>query len=329
MRPALLGCGVDDETRCKRYEVWWCSLLLAFCITGCGGEKSVPFEDLATAMTEQRCKSYVRCGFFPNQASCLRTTPPSYILPNRRYGGLTTLQIRDSVFAGTIEYDPLLAGECVAALGSAECTRDAGLLFPEVEACEGMLQGTRLAGEACIETEECENGLECSGSIPGPTCLAGTCGQKRVDRSCNEGECRQGSFCNSGLECVEDYLLEQSCQSRLDCPLGTVCIEGECAPWPDTGEACDGNCLRLSDFCGPDQTCIRCSQTGDSCTQLYSECTPDSKCIDGVCEPLGEPGDACFLYAGFPNCLLGLRCSDSTGLCENAFELPACPRLNL
>lgn len=300
----------------------WVTLVIILVSASCGSNtEPVEFFDLAEAMTTQRCKGYVRCGFFADFDSCVRTLPPSFTVhgTDRAHS-----QVRDSVLASVILYDAAMAGECLAAIAATNCTSEAGL-FPNTEACDLMFQGTRREGEPCFDNEECVNGLECWDFVPGPVCSQGACAEKRLGNSCSDRECQEGEFCNSDFACRSDLLLEQDCESRGDCPLGSVCIAGNCGPWPDSGEVCQSDCLNTRDYCGQDGTCIPRSEVGDACVDLYFECSIDSRCIEGVCVARVEEGENCFGDGTGPVCLFGLVCSGvRTGECKKPVEAPAC-----
>lgn len=172
-------------------------------------------------------------------------------------------------------------------------------------------------GEECLQianrATNCAQGLECVGGFcqdscntwrlaegakcydaanpPTGTCVTGTfCDVGDTDRCqptptagepCPKGVCDGELWCNQYAEpeaiCQTLGAVGTQCDSDQGCQTG-YCIGGRCAPLPEAGESCNGECAGDL-FC--DGVCTVPQSEGQSCGSL--PCAADLVCENGVC----------------------------------------------
>lgn len=212
----------------------------------------------------------------------------------------------------------------------------------ETSRCESdadcLLAGTRcdltLQQCVCSTDDACAAGQFCN--------RAGVC-QERAACSSN-ADCPDGAFCDlvsGGCIVGEPLTLENRCGLSTHCGLGSVCIDGQCAPGCfDTGdcpvgEICDqGQCLGGFGICDVNGDCA----LGESCDRFEQQCVADRRgpyCR--LCtrrdlanpEPCGDPLNFCLVnnreFGGLTNfcgvdCSLGQPCPNGYG-CANVIIL--------
>ena len=148
---------------------------------------------------------------------------------------------------------------------------------------------------ACGDDEECADGL-CE-EICTPNCSDElTCGDDGCDGTCG--------VCDDGLDCLETLYgrhCSRSCVDLVDCPEGTFCLAGLCAPWEcqDEGDCPEGETCNPFLKCAPPDPCGE----ADVCPTAYDpvlgeemeqSCDPETDtcavvsgevCVDEVCYP--------------------------------------------
>ena len=195
-------------------------------------------------------------------------------------------------------------------------------------------EGECSRGYDCLDSACVALGLLCSESQPegeckfGQQCVGGLCwGEDRLCTPNNPlpGACPDGQLCQNG-----------TCQTRSPCGPGEV--HGAC----DSGFVCfEGDCLPLSDFCGPEnpfegscpgnQICLE-----GACHVADNLCSPDARggrcpagetCAAGECISINE---ACSLAnpegtcAGIATCVDGI-CRNPDELCSSSNPYGFCP----
>src|SRR5450432_3382932 len=103
-----------------------------------GGSGSIAIQDLGSLDVDAECSRGVRCGFYPDQPTCVAANPS--IL-----GQLTA-----DVQAGKVKYDGTAASDCLNALAAKSCTQSGANTFRFPEACRAAFQGTAAAGAPCF-----------------------------------------------------------------------------------------------------------------------------------------------------------------------------------
>jgi hypothetical protein len=156
---------------------------------------------------------------------------------------------------------------------------------------------------SCPADAACSISGECVAiAAPGEACGAA--------RECQAGACREGV-------CVRWVAPTEPCGPDRLCPLGWSCEAGACAPLPDIGAPCTGECRH--GVCA-DGTCAWASP-GAACGDAVRPCELD--CQRGVCSYLQtELGGPCF-DGVFGRCADGLDCAPDASHRYRCVE--ACP----
>ena len=152
------------------------------------------------------------------------------------------------------------------------------------------------AGKTCGWAPQAEF-YNCNGQGEDPT------GQAPAECAFCDPPCEQGFHCDAGscVECVP-HCSGKVCGTDLcggncgTCPLGTLCLSGECVCAPDCegkecgDDACGGSCgacppgvacVNNQCECIPDCTDKKCGD--DGCGGSCGECPPEAPCISGQC----------------------------------------------
>jgi hypothetical protein len=265
-------------------------LALAACGGGVGGSGgSIAIQDLGSRDSEAECSRAVRCGFYPDQPTCVAANP-SFLG-----------QLMADVQAGKVKYDGIAASDCLDALAAKSCTQSGTNFFRFPEACRAAFQGTAAAGAPCFISQECVSGsCKLPPSASGLTCIAGTCdavfvpiaqgGNCTIDGP--EFQCVDGGYCQvtpgTNRTCQPLLAVGEACSAPDACVDRAACV-GTCQPYPSEGQPCDPNglaCDAFADFCDiTSHTCVRRSgvggscPTGEECVQ-YAGCDPATmKCV--------------------------------------------------
>ena len=231
------------------------SLVLVF-LVACGG---VDIGDYRGAALDAECDYLVKCGLFPDSASCKAQFGP-LLLDNP--------SVEAAVDAGKLDYDGDAADDCFDALSSASCSRDA----VSSTACDHIFTGKIPDGGACAFEEECVSG-NCVLSDCTMACCPGTCAPTRpvpgIGQPCTF-ECVDDAYCGSDSTCQATLPKGAACDDTQACSRGLYCAgrttttAGTCSTLPKTGEPCTTTCDDIGD-----------------------------RCNAGTCTPLGLPGASC------------------------------------
>lgn len=246
-----------------------CLLVMAACSDSDRPSSSNTVDDYVNAWRANYCAFKIRCGMFPDVATCQAQDRTLAVDPD----------VLAAVHAGFVEFHPEVAEQCLTALAQRTC--DSTMMADRLWdlPCYGTFVGTRHDGEACALDGECASG-ECTFSSPlciyGELCCSGTCkgdaappiamiNQSCRAAPCGEGLCNRSRFICDGLKDIGSL-----CEVDAECAYGSACFDGECTATVGSGEACS------------QQTSPLCKVTGETCHTA-----------SGVCEP-GQPvGGAC------------------------------------
>ncbi|MFK7999094.1 MAG: EB domain-containing protein [Polyangiales bacterium] len=122
---------------------------------------------------------------------------------------------------------------------------------PPVVGCDECFFPDMCVDDVCVEGEEpspfCSLDSECEEDF---LCIAGVCRpDPRIARACTDELSPEAFIPNPEGIC--------ECEFTADCPIGTLCIEGECLP-PEgciADDECPGEMLCDSGICVPEGTC--------------------------------------------------------------------------
>ncbi len=293
---------------------------------GGGGGGKVAIADLPESLADAQCEAAVRCGDFPDLASC----QAALILAGN--GVETTI---GAVEAGTIQYDEGKAGECLDQIASSSCEFEG---FHGTNACADLFVGTVATGGACFVDEECANAGECAITDdtcdPNAACCPGVCqgGSTEValGGACNgDKACAANTYCKPGavqgadgtcsaLNTAEGTACDgiDACVNPMYCNFDfgtnefTVCTKAAAS-----NATCDPTvliaCADVRDYCDATMTCVRAAGAGQACAPEGAECLAYATCTNMTCVTDPLAGDACVVDAE-PSCLGTLECTAGT-----------------
>jgi hypothetical protein len=137
-----------------------------------------------------------------------------------------------------------------------------GMCVPLCETHGDCAVGQMCDHAACTQSTMCHADSDCT--MAGFWCdYRGTCVPHAA------GECRTGTDCTGGDQCVEGQCthLSNTCQFAYDCPPGTACVNAQC----------EGLCHANSDCVAGDT----CNQTSHFCEPAVDDCVTSSTCASG------------------------------------------------
>ena len=311
----------------RALPAWVFPVMLASvgCEDGGAAGDSIPIEQLDQRGAASICAYAVRCGLFPDAASCAGTL-------------FRRLQVLADVTAGKVLYDGNAAARCVdwyAARGCAVSEPEP----PPSQSCDAVFTGTLPDGRACVADDQCRSdhcdASACSGA---DACCPGVCASALpVGGDCAKpGQiCAVGAFCKFDLTgavgtCTLRVAAGQPCTRSDLCVPGQFCDiapltgSGTCDRPPARGEACPaGSCGSLSDVCDPfTARCVARTAIGGACFTDRT-CVPFAHCDTTstmTCVARSAAGGACTADS---DCLTGLPCQGGT--CTAPVDIPACP----
>jgi hypothetical protein len=286
----------------------------------------IPFAEYTSRETAALCERDVRCGFYPDEATCRSTF-------------FTRLQLDSDVATGKVKYDGTAAASCLEASALVGCSdSEVAAARPSVTAaCHGVFTATIASGGACLTDAECDSESCNLGACNGATCCLGSC-QDRIalggDCSAVGAACVAGTFCkvgsSGGASCTAPLALGQPCVQASDqCVSETFCVATSaggpttCAKLPAEGQSCllGGLCDAIKDYCNPvSLTCVPTAAVGSVCPSIngcpafYAACSSNTY----TCVPLALPGAACTQDS---DCL-SFRCQNRT--CVSIPDVPSC-----
>lgn len=208
--------------------------------------------------------------------------------------------------------------------------------------CDDGLNGFMCKNEECWPID-CTCGPMCPvGPCPdNQRCSFGVCQVISPADACGDLTCPFSGFCSTDQACLncacEAISPPGVCNNPLnpdgDCPLGKVCIEGNCAAVTCAQDECSGLCPRDT-VCGGDCFC-RPINVACSLDEPTGECDGGATCEAGVCvTPIcsaSDPYGSCPLDPTDPLSPKGQVCDNGTCAdvaCSPANPLGACSRIS-
>lgn len=283
---------------------------------------SIPLEEVASSYKAAYCTFQVRCGQFPDQATCVSANFS---------GGLSIdANVVAAIQAGKIAYDGRKVKKCFEALAAATCdSTDQDSRMPPA-ACSTFLRGNGKNGDPCVMDEECAS-QSCSISVPTDTCTIGQCfgdaapqpaAPAPVGEPCSSGGCVAGAYCDGQQltpVCVALKSQGTACESAVECAYGLSCAgtTRTCVQLPGLDQACSSAlpCRDYGLYCDMSTAQPTCKKVGlppATCTQ-FTQCADAYPCdsATGKCTKAPSVGQSC--AATFTCFDAGTYC-DSTSL---------------
>ncbi len=306
-----------------------------------GAAALAQLDDLQAALFEQLCAQGVRCGVYPDVASCSQS----------RLAVSGSDPLRAAIEAGRTGVVPDATPALVDWFAPPEgCGRPTSSRVFE-SALQLIFPGSGAPGDACSVSTDCAGATRCDlSACDGEACCTGVCVEYR--RGVGEGEPCVIDECGSGLSCYfivsdtpEESDLVARCHPALrggsectgvsgeNCEAGTSCradpdgtLRCQLDP-PELGEICGDasgstNCGSLDVACRDGRVCEPRQPIGSAC-RTDDECLLMAACVDGECTLRLALGVAC--HPSADHCADGLDCNDQTGVCElPSFTVPTC-----
>jgi hypothetical protein len=272
------------------------ALVFSYSLASCGGTGGgggIPLQQLGDEWSRAQCASSVRCGQYPDMASCLSSLPYSFA------------SVEPYVESGKVLYDGAAAAQCVDIISALSCNQSE-TLDSSPRSCQHIFKGTIADGSHCYDDRECQSGI-CKHEQCPVACCVGTC-------ALSEPPPISGPRLGAGEPCDDSApTIPFQCASGLWC---LASAGSRCGRLPRRGEACDPEsqpCDSFTDTCGPvSRTCVPLVDVGGTCSDAapcvaYAWCHPDTM----TCVARVGVGEACTVVA---DCLIPLVCRN--GACD-------------
>jgi hypothetical protein len=314
-------------------------LLALLAASGCGGGSggSIPLSDLGARLLDAICSREVRCGVYPDKATCAAT------LGNL----LDEAQLTADVNAGRVVYDGKAAADCLSTAydspsGFGSCSNTVALSAPGTPSCGDAIKGTLATGAACFDSDVCLSGsCDRSACTSGAACCMGVCAAAKTtvgigdDCSSATVACPEASFCpqssptGTSPMCTAKIAAGQPCTNLTDCASGTLCVSdattgaGACGKLPTRGQSCMASqfCDAVTDYCNTTTgLCTARVAPGGACPMMNS-CVAYATCSATTTTSVaqGMEGAVC---AAAADCLSG-NCA--AGSCAVQPAAVVCP----
>ncbi len=250
-----------------------------------GPDASFPVKNWVTGLTASYCDWAVRCGTFPDTATCDAYMGAQYAQVNFDVPSAAVKAVSD----GKAQFDSTQAKMCLTALFNLDCAVDF-LTAPPPAPCAAAFAGSVPDGGACIDDVECPGGSMCI--VTSTTTCEGSC------RPASGGPCRMNSDCPPHQFCaavpIQGAGLWGSgvCEAIVppggngeDCGMPVQCASGLCC----TGGPAPAVCLA----CGSASTGATCSKfAGPACASGLA-CVESDDALTATCMPPAKLGEAC------------------------------------
>jgi hypothetical protein len=300
-------------------------ILVLSLVAACGDDdigspgEYVTLAQFDAAYRDAECTYLVRCGLFPDQATCVK----AHLFNAGAYS--LSEDLRAEIAAGHVLYNGNNVKTCFDSIANATCDKTDEAGRGVNVACFQFLRGTVAGGGECLLGADCVSG-DCRGSISNDPCVTGTCvgdTAPTVELPVNGQQCTtaigcaQGSYCDSGtFECTPLKVAGDSCVDGRECAYGLGCVgvSRTCKALPASGEPCpDGLCRDDGLRCAT--TCMPLGLPGAMC-QSSSDCSPYYTCdfstTTPTCKKPPSIGDMC--SSGNTRCFEEASYCDSTTL---------------
>ncbi len=263
----------------------------------------LPFDASCRQLIDARCAYLSRCGLLNDDAASLELCRQQL---THHWCGPDTWPAR--VQAGTLKYDPVLAGACSADFATAQC----GPFEFQPPACQQFLKPAALPRQLCFggPYQECIEGICRGASCPQQCQPLGALG----DSCASNTECAAGLSCeklqSGGTigQCRPIATLNEDC-SRASCAAGLYCVGGACLSLPAAGEACLSGQCAADAFCDTSTakaTCRARRPKEASCSTTF-ECARPLLCAESRCQQaLRQLDESCPAPL---SCAPGLKCT--------------------
>jgi hypothetical protein len=286
----------------------------------------VDLDDLPAALEDAVCHFEVRCGMWPDEASCREAFDPA---------ATDVPQLAAYVAADKLGYDAAAAGECLTAYRDAACAWVGGAIGPAA-VCDQVFTGTKPADVPCFHDEECTGDSFCETQACADGCCGGVCKAKAapvaIDGDCSAAPCVTGAYCRQDgagtATCTAVAAAGTACTSVDGCGPDGLCHAGLCVALAADDAACDPDlgaaaCAGIDRWCDPASSiCARRAAVGDSCASP-AQCIEGATCGGGTCVARPGLGDPCGESATGGGCLGELACL--AGVCAAPSIEEVCP----
>ncbi|HUS30909.1 MAG TPA: hypothetical protein VMZ53_20505 [Kofleriaceae bacterium] len=294
---------------------------VALLLIACGDDDSgsgeyVSVADFDTAYKDAECTYLVRCGLFPDQATC--TSAALFA------GGAYSLSpdVRAEIAAGRVLYNGNAVHACFDAIANATCDKTDEIGRAPISACYTFTRGTLAADAPCLTDAECIS-QDCRALVADGLCEMGACNGDTPPslelpingEPCNRiVGCGRGSYCDSSTDvCTPLKIAGADCVDTRECGFGLGCAGAPrtCKTLPGPNEACpDGVCRDEGLHCGG-AVCKALGLVGATCSSS-TDCSPYFPCdfATTMCKRPPSLGEACASSNS--------RCFDEKSYCDGA-----------
>lgn len=294
------------------------ALTVVTSLVACGDDDSgnggpyVGVDEIAAAYKQASCTYLVRCGAFPDQASCVDAAIGD--------GFFVDANVIAAIHEGTISYNGNALAACFEAVAMRECDRTSISYRSVPLVCSTYAHGTLPAGAECVLDQECIS-QQCAKESSELTCTHGTCigdtapttSRLSIGSTCSGlDQCVTTAYCSTETSmCTKLAVAGAACSNSDECDYGLACLgqtgARTCRAAPTEGQPCPDNACRDEGlYCDAAGTCTRWSLPPAACSSTLA-CSPYYPCDfnTGTCKRgpgLGEPcssANRCFSAGTF------------------------------
>lgn len=286
----------------------------------------VSLAELPAALEDAVCAFEVRCGMWPDDATCREAFDPA---------ATDVPQLVAYAEADLLFYDADTAGACLTAYRDRDCAWLGGGIGPAA-VCDDVFTGTKPADVPCFHDEECTGDSFCETQACADGCCTGVCKAKAAPVAdggdCSAAPCADGGYCRldgaGGARCTAVAAAGTACTAVDGCGPDALCHGGLCVALAADDAACDpaigaAACAGIDRWCDPaSSTCARRVAVGESCAS-HAQCIEAATCGGGTCVARPGLGDPCGETASRGGCLGELACLG--GVCTATAVEAVCP----
>jgi len=290
--------------------------LVVLVIAACGpdsGSGSIPIDGLGAAAVDAFCDIYVRCGLFPDQATC-----------HSLYGLdiMVDADLVAAVKAGKVIYHGDKARVCFDEFTATTCERSEVFSSRNQPlACDQTFEGTVGDAGACALNEECISRVCSIPSCPSNTCCMGTCVGGTAPVRADLGQaCSSTVRCNTGYCDTTTNVCTAFLADGAPCTSSQSCSSNVCSTTCQALVAANGACVNgtqcrdIGDTCNSgSKTCVPYGNLGDTCA-VSLDCSTIYACDTATLKCVARPklGDACSTVS---TCIDHSYCESTTMTC--------------